>query len=227
MKTPAIQPLYDALLSRWGEQHWWPARTRLEMMLGAILTQNTAWTNVEKAISNLRENSALNFRTLDTTAPERLAEWIRPAGYFNQKAARIKGMVATIRNRFDGSLDRLFALDTPTLRSELLSWKGVGPETADSILLYAAKRPVFVIDAYTRRVLLRHGLCGEKTRYDELARLFTDSLPADAKLFNEYHALIVRLGKEHCKTKPECSGCPLEGFAEKNPDIGLAKRGAV
>ncbi len=227
MKTPAIQRFHDALFAHWGEQHWWPARTRAEMMLGAILTQNTAWTNVEKALSNLRKNGALNLRTLENCPQEKLTGWIRPAGYFNQKADYIKAMAATLRNRFDGSLDRLFALDTPTLRHELLSWKGIGPETADSILLYAGKRPVFVIDAYTRRFLSRHGLCGEKTRYDDLARLFADNLPADPRLFNEYHALIVRLGKEHCKTKPECTGCPLEGIARKNPDIGLAKHGAV
>jgi len=216
-KISEIQLFHDALFARWGEQHWWPARTRLETMVGAILTQNTAWANVEKAISNLRKNRALNFQTLENTPMEQLAEWIRPAGYFNQKAGYIKGMLETIRSRFGGSLDRLFALDTPALRTELLSWKGIGPETADSILLYAGKRPVFVVDAYTRRFLSRHGLCGKKTSYDDLSRLFADNLSNEVPLFNEYHALIVKLGKEHCKTKPKCKGCPLENIARKKP----------
>ena len=209
---PFIQPAFDALFVRWGEQHWWPAETRLEMMIGAILTQNTAWTHVEKAISNLRKNGALNFQALEKVEQEKLAEWIRPAGYFNQKASYIKAMVETLQNKFDGSLHSLFALDTPALRNELLSWKGIGPETADSILLYAARRPVFVVDAYTKRFLSRHGWCSEKASYDSVAKLFTDNLPEDIQLFNEYHALIVQLGKEHCNTKPKCKGCPLEPF---------------
>jgi endonuclease-3 related protein len=185
------------------------------MMLGAILTQNTAWTNVEKAIANLRRAGALDLRTLEQAPLDKVAEWIRPAGYFNQKAGYIKGMVGQILSRFDGSLHRLFALDTTALRRELLSWKGVGPETADSILLYAGKRPVFVVDAYTRRVGSRHGWCDRKASYDALARLFTDHLPADAALYNEYHALIVRLCKEYCNTTPRCEGCPLEPLLPK------------
>lgn len=212
MTNSFIQPAYEALFERWGEQHWWPGRTRLEMMLGAILTQNTVWTNVEKAIANLRSNNALNIPALEKASREELAKWIRPAGYFNQKSDYIKGMVETIQERFDGSLNPLFALDTPTLRTELLSWKGIGPETADSILLYAAQRPIFVVDAYTKRFLSRHGWCDEKATYDSVAKLFTDSLPVDVQLYNEYHALIVRLGKEHCNTKPKCAGCPLECF---------------
>jgi endonuclease-3 related protein len=182
------------------------------MMLGAILTQNTAWTNVEKAVANLRKAGAVNLDALQEASAEQIAEWIRPAGYFNQKTGYIKTMVAMITNRFDGSLNCLFALDTPALRKELLSWRGVGPETADSILLYAAGRPVFVVDAYTKRVCSRHGWCSPKASYDEVARLFTDVLPEDAALYNEYHALIVRLCKEHCGTTPRCEGCPLECF---------------
>lgn len=210
MSSEVIQ-MYKNLFARWGEQHWWPAETRLEMMLGAVLTQNTAWSNVEKAISNLRKNRALSFQALEKTPQEQIAEWIRPAGYFNQKAGYIQEMLTQIRKKFDGSLNRLFALDTPELRRELLSWKGIGPETADSILLYAGKRPVFVVDAYTRRVCLRHGWIDEKATYDEIARMFTDHLPADVQLFNEYHALIVRLCKEHCTARrQQCGGCPLE-----------------
>ncbi len=209
-RSAFIQQAYDALYATWGEQHWWPAETRLEMMLGAILTQNTAWTNVEKAITGLRKHDALKLLSLEKASVKQIAEWIRPAGYFNQKAGYIKSMVETIRDRFDGSLNKLFSLDTSTLRKELLSWKGVGPETADSILLYAGKRPVFVVDAYTRRICSRHGWCGKNTSYDSIATLFTDNLPAYTRLYNEFHALIVRLCKEHCKTKPKCEGCPLE-----------------
>jgi len=205
-----IRQSYDALYARWGEQHWWPARTRLEMMLGAILTQNTAWTNVEKAIFNLHMANAFNLETLEKSSREQIAEWIRPAGYFNQKAGYIKTMVENIRKRFGGSLNRLFALDTPALRKELLSWRGIGPETADSILLYAARRPVFVIDAYTKRVCSRHGWCDSNASYDSVAKRFTDNLPEDVQLYNEFHALIVRLCKEHCRTMPKCKGCPLE-----------------
>jgi len=212
LHTHPIQEYYDALFARWGEQHWWPGDTRLEMMLGAILTQNTAWTNVEKAIENLRKNNALDLAVLGNLSVERLAEWIRPAGYFNQKAGYIKQMVDNLHHRFDGSINKLFALDTPALRKELLSWKGIGPETADSILLYAGKRPVFVVDAYTKRFLSRHGRCHQKAAYNDIARLFIDNLPENAQLYNEYHALIVRLGKEHCKTRPQCDGCPLQRF---------------
>ena len=182
------------------------------MILGAILTQNTAWTNVEKALSNLRKNGALNLEALEKASVEHVAEWIRPAGYFNQKAGYIKEMTNTIRDRFDGSLNNLFALDTPGLRKELLAWKGVGPETADSILLYAGKRPVFVVDAYTRRVGSRHGWCSTSASYDSLAKLFTDNLPTDVALYNEYHALIVRLCKDYCTAQPKCANCPLEPF---------------
>ena len=210
--NPYIHPSYDALFARWGQQHWWPAQTRLEMMLGAILTQNTAWINVEKAIENLRNNGALVLDSLNNASLEQLVEWIRPAGYFNKKAGTIKVMVDAIRHRFDGSLDKLFALDTLPLRKELLSLKGIGPETADSILLYAGKRPVFVVDAYTKRFLFRHGWCDEKASYDQITEVFTENLPEDVQLYNEYHALIVRLGKEHCNTQPKCNGCPLEIF---------------
>jgi endonuclease III related protein len=212
MNPFVIQQSYQALFTRWGGQHWWPARTRLEMMMGAILTQNTAWTNVEKAISNLRQHDALKFQALEQASRGQIAEWIRPAGYFNQKAGYIKGLIETIRRDFNGSLYQLFALDTATLRKELLAWNGVGPETADSILLYAGKRPVFVVDAYTKRVCSRHGWCGEKATYDTVAKLFAGNLPKDARLYNEYHALIVRLCKEHCTTKSKCEGCPLERF---------------
>lgn len=210
--SPQIYRAYDALFDRWGEQHWWPAQTRLEMMLGAILTQNTAWTNVENAIEILRNNGALVLDSLNKASLEQLVEWIRPAGYFNRKAGYIKGMTEAIHRRFNGSIDELFALGTLPLRKELLSWKGIGPETADSILLYAGKRPVFVVDTYTKRFLFRHGWCDVNASYDQVTKVFAENLPEDVPLYNEYHALIVRLGKEHCNTKPKCSGCPLEIF---------------
>ncbi len=200
-QRPPLLTLYQSLLDRYGRQRWWPARTRAEMMIGAILTQNTAWTNVEKALSNLRENKALNFQTLETLPTEKLAEWIRPAGYFNQKAGYLKALAGMIHADFGGSLDRLFRLDTPELRKKLLAVKGVGPETADSILLYAAKRPLFVVDAYTRRLLTAHGYEEEaRSSYNTIVTLFTLQLPADVQLYNEFHALIIRWGKNHPKT---------------------------
>lgn len=195
-KKQNLSELYNKLFAQHGPQGWWPGSTRAEMIIGAILTQNTAWTNVEKAISNLRKNSTLNFRTLEQTPQTQLAEWIRPAGYFNQKAGYLKAFAQMLAKEYDGSLAWLLKLDTPELRKKLLAVKGIGPETADSILLYAAKRPVFVVDAYTRRFLAAHGYKKEAVAsYDEIADLFTARLPPDVQLFNEYHALIVCRGK--------------------------------
>lgn len=190
--------LYEKLFAQYGPQNWWPARTRTEMIIGAILTQNTVWTNVEKALSNLRKNSAMTFQTLEKTPVAQIAEWIRPAGYFNQKAGYLKAFAERLEKNEGGSLDRLFKLETSELRKTLLACKGIGPETADSILLYAARRPVFVVDAYTRRFLAAHGFKKEsEASYDEIAAFFTAQLPADVQLFNEYHALIVRWAKNH------------------------------
>ena len=205
----SLLAVYDALFARWGPQGWWPAETPFEMMLGAVLTQNVAWTNVEKALANLREAGELNLPALANLSDDRLSERIRPAGFYRQKTRYVRFMVDRLLDRFSGDLDRLFALETPALRAELLSWTGIGPETADSILLYAAHRPVFVVDAYTRRVFSRLGHCAPDASYDELACLFRTALPADVALFNEYHALIVRLAKTHCKTRPDCRNCPL------------------
>jgi endonuclease-3 related protein len=209
---PKFYKAYDALFAHYGEQRWWPAESRLEMMLGAILTQNTSWTNVEKALFNLRKADALKFQPLENSSREDIAESIRPAGFFNQKSSTIKGMINIIRDHFDGSLNKLFELEISELRTELLSWKGFGKETADCIILYAAKKPVFVVDAYTKRICMRHGWIDEKETYDDIAHLFTDNLPEDIQLFNEYHALIVQVCKDHCRTKPKCEGCPLESF---------------
>ena len=206
--APPLHPVYRALYRAWGPQHWWPGRTRLEVVVGAVLTQNTAWGNVEQAIARLRRARALSLDRLHAAPLVQLADWIRPAGYFRVKARRLRALTTMIASRH-GSLPRLLRLDTDTLRAELLKVNGVGPETADSILLYAAGRPVFVVDAYTRRFMTRHGWLDPRAPYDDTVRVFTGSLPRDSKLFNEFHALIVRLGKTHCRTSPRCEGCPL------------------
>lgn len=213
-KFPAIE-VYERLFARWGEQHWWPGSTRLEVIVGAILTQNTNWQNVERAITNLKKADCMSYEALAALSEAELAELIRPAGYFNVKAARLKSFIRFLGTEHGGSLRRLFALELSELRKQLLTVKGIGPETADSISLYAGGKPSFVIDTYTRRFMHRHGWCDKKIPYDDLAVLFTDQLEPDRELFNEYHALIVRLAKEHCKkAKPACAGCPLEPFLE-------------
>ena len=219
MNPPPIQDVFDHLLQRYGHQHWWPAESRLEMMLGAILTQNTAWKNVEKALENLKSAQALELNVLEQTPREQIAEWIRPAGYFNQKSGYIKEMVMSIRGRFEGSLERLFALETADLRSELLSWRGVGPETADSILLYAMEQPTFVVDAYTARLTKRHEWIDPEADYYDIKDFFESSVESNVDLYNEYHALIVRLGKTFCRTKPDCESCPLKDLL---PESGPA-----
>jgi endonuclease III related protein len=202
--------VFAALHRRWGAQRWWPARTRPEMIIGAILSQNTAWPNVERAIRRLRAAGALRFDRLHAADPAEVEEWIRPSGTFRVKARRLRAFTDRLHIEHGGSLDRLFRLPTPALRAWLLAVPGIGPETADCILLYAARRPVFVVDAYTRRMLERHGWAAPGEPYDAVARRFTDRLPASTPLFNEYHALIVQLGKEFCRARPRCTGCPAE-----------------
>jgi endonuclease III related protein len=171
-----IQRYYGVLYRAWGAQHWWPAETRFEVIVGAYLTQNTAWTNVEQALGNLRKAQVLNIAGIRTVKSARLQRLIRPSGYFRQKALRLKTFVAFLDHRYEGSLDKLFSQPTKKLREELLSLNGVGPETADSILLYAGNHPVFVVDAYTRRILDRHGILPEKTDYEEIRTLFQSAL---------------------------------------------------
>jgi endonuclease-3 related protein len=207
--------IYDALYSHFGPQHWWPGDTPFEIAVGAVLTQNTNWGNVEKAIGNLKREKALNARTLHEISHKKLASLIKPAGYFNVKAKRLKHFLAFLSDHYKGSMKRMKAEDLTYLRESLLSVNGIGPETADSILLYALEKPVFVIDAYTKRILQRHGVVTEKETYHELQELFHNNLKHDVELFNEYHALIVMLGKDHCKPKPACKGCPLEGINVK------------
>ena len=202
--------VYNALLNEWGPQDWWPATSSLEMMIGAILTQNTSWTQVEKAIQRLKDENALNMEILASIPSVKVESWIRSTGYYRQKASALKRMCNTLIKTFNGSTETLFSLETQELRKELLSWKGVGPETADSILLYAAHRPVFVVDTYTRRFMTRHGWSTENEPYEKLAKRFTNELETEHTLFNEYHALIVRLGKTYCRSKPQCESCPLK-----------------
>ncbi len=199
--------VFQALLDRYGPQHWWPGESPFEVMVGAVLTQNTAWENVERAIARLKAAGALDARVIVDSDPRRLAEWIRPAGYFNVKARRLQAFCAWYLER--GGLEGLQGRPTEVLREDLLGVHGIGPETADDILLYALERPVFVIDAYTRRLFARLGLVEEDWSYERLRAWFENGLPREVPLFNEYHALIVRHAKEHCRKRPRCAGCPL------------------
>lgn len=204
-----IRRIFDLLFAHYGPRHWWPAETPFEVCVGAILTQNTNWGNVEKAIANLKREGLLSAEALREIPVARLAEVIRPAGFFNVKSARLKAFVAWLYERHDGDLKRMFAGEWQKLREELLTVKGIGRETCDSILLYAGGKPSFVVDAYTTRLFSHLGLIRESADYEEVRALFMDNLPADPQLFNEYHALIVQHGKEHCRKKPLCAGCGL------------------
>jgi len=208
-----LREYYDALFAAHGPQQWWPGRTRFEIIVGAVLTQNTSWTNVERAIRNLREARLLSPKAIRRVRLTRLAQLLRPSGYFRQKTKTLKSFVNFLYASYGGSLARLFATPTAVLRDQLLSLRGVGPETADSILLYAGKHPVFVVDAYARRILQRHGHAHPKLAYDEIRKMFESSLPADHQLFNEFHALIVYIGKSYCRpSNPRCSQCSLSRF---------------
>lgn len=205
-----LRKIYGRLFAAYGPQHWWPADGAFEMIVGAILTQSTAWTNVEKAIASLKSAAALSPSALHQMPAGELARLIRPSGYYNAKARKLKAFVERLLDDYDGDLGKLFALDTVTLRRELLSIHGVGEETADSIILYAARRPVFVIDAYTRRILSRLGIAPPNQTYSAYQQLFAQNLPPDEAMFNEYHALLVRHGKDVCRKMPRCNDCCLE-----------------
>ena len=221
MESSAEQPLiyiYKKLYAFFGPQKWWPARTRFEVIIGAILTQNTAWANVEKAIRNLRRSGILSGpAAFKGVSKKRLAALITPAGYYNIKAGRLENFVEFLFSKYGGSLSRLSGQDIDKLRYELLSVNGIGPETCDSILLYAFKKAVFVVDAYTRRIFSRHKFFEEDAAYDEIQNFFMKNLSKDARLYNEYHALIVRLGKEFCRKNADCKRCPL------NPSTRLTR----
>lgn len=208
--------MYRAMLHALGPQNWWPGRTRLEVIVGAILTQNTAWTNVARAIANLRRERVLTPEALAELPGPRLARLIRPSGYYRTKAARVKRFLRFLRARYALNLSRMFARHPSILREELLSVSGIGPETADSILLYAGGVPVFVVDAYTRRILGRHGLIQPDATYDAVQVHVMENLPPDTRLYNEYHALLVAVGKDFCRPAPRCARCPLRRDLERH-----------
>ena len=237
----SIRRYYRALLTRWGPQNWWPAQSRFEVIVGAYLTQNTAWTNVEKAISALRRARVLSVKGIRDIPVDRLEQLVHSSGYYRQKAQRLKNFIAFLDSQYGGSLERMFAQPTQKLRSELLALNGVGPETADSILLYAGGHPVFVVDAYTRRILERHEVIESRTGYEGVRHVIEQAISsaqADdlkvlragaeprhpvsrmsaiertslAKHYNELHALIVRTGNEYCRSTPKCEGCPLKKY---------------
>ena len=219
--TSNLLEAYERLLKAFGPQQWWPGDSPFEVLVGAVLVQNTAWRNVERAIENLREAGVMEPKALYAVAAEELAELIRPAGYYQVKARRLRNLLKFVVEEFDGSLDAMFHTTPLTLREQLLKLNGIGPETADAILLYAGGQPTFVVDTYTHRVLARHGWIGYDSDYHDIKDYFESTLPADAPLYNEYHALLVRVGKDYCKrTAPKCEACPLRDML---PSSGIVE----
>jgi len=219
VKRARLLKIYESLHAEFGPRHWWPAAMPFEVMVGAVLTQNTSWTNVEKAILNLKKHRSLAPKALDKISRRKLAGLIRPSGYYNIKAKRLKSFVNFFISQFRGDIAFMRRENLKTLRDKLISVHGIGPETRDSILLYALNKPIFVIDAYTKRIFHRLGMTGKDAAYDELQDIFMTTLPRDVKLYNEYHALIVQLGKDICRKKPKCNLCPVNKLCEKR---GLA-----
>lgn len=215
MASAAIRLLeiYDLLDDHFGPLHWWPAKTPFEVMVGAVLTQNTNWKNVEKSIESLKQAHLLSFEAMLALPETDLAAHIRSSGYFNLKAGRLKNLLYMIEDHYGGSLEALFNDDIVSARQALLSVRGIGPETADSILLYGGGHPIFVVDGYTHRILSRHNLIPESCDYQTIQDLFMDNLEHDTRMFNQYHALLVRTAKEFCKkSNPLCDCCPLGGI---------------
>jgi len=217
-----LELLYERLFSCYGPQHWWPADEPFEVIIGAILTQSTAWANVEKAIANLKREGMMTPSALRAIPIEALARLIRPSGYYNVKARKVRAFVERLGERYGDSLERLFALPLPELRAELLSIYGIGYETADSIILYAARKPIFVVDAYTQRITERLGLNPDYGNYAALQAFFMAHLPHDEALFNEYHALFVRHGKEVCRKSPRCEPCCV-GDLCRRPGVSVTE----
>lgn len=207
--TDALLEVYDRLLACYGPQHWWPAEDAFEVIVGAILTQSAAWTNVEKAMANLKAARALTPQALLAIPVEELSTLIHACGYYNAKGRKLKAFVERLHSCYGGDLRRLLDEDVTSLRQWLLGAHGIGEETADSIILYAAGKPVFVVDAYTRRILRRLGLAPASDSYGAFQAVFMESLPRDAARYNEYHALLVRHGKEACRVTPRCPDCCL------------------
>jgi len=211
--TPqTLMQMYEAMRERFGHQGWWPGEGPLEICIGAILTQNTNWKNVERAIANLRAGGCMSISALCSREQAELAELIRPAGYFNVKAKRIKNFAAAVAASFADDIEAFLDRPVAALRADLLEINGIGPETADSIILYAAGKPSFVVDTYTYRVLVRHGVISPEDDYDAIKDLMEGSLPDDVDLWNDYHAQLVAVGKTYCRPRPRCEDCPLESF---------------
>lgn len=217
-----LKKIYNRLYKAYGPRGWWPGETPFEVMVGAILTQNTAWANVEKAIANLKYENLLTPKRLDEIGIPKLAQLIRPAGYFNIKAKRLKSFLSFLFKEYGGDL-RLMEKDSLNgLRDKLLNVNGIGPETCDSILLYALEKPIFVIDAYTRRIFSRCGIVDGDISYERLQSIFMENLAPNTRLYNEYHALIVQHGKDICKKKPNCNLCIINELCKKK---GVEKYG--
>ncbi|MCX7856623.1 MAG: endonuclease III domain-containing protein [Deltaproteobacteria bacterium] len=209
-KKELLLCVFERLLKAYGKRNWWPAESPLEVMIGCILTQNTAWKNVEKAIANMKKKNLIDLHALRSIDVGELSEVIRPVGFYTLKAKRLKALVDFLFDEFKGDLELMKRMDQHTLRKRLLGVDGVGPETADSILLYALEKPIFVVDAYTRRFLINHGLFDGRAKYERIQAFFMSNLPEDTYIYNEFHALIVYLGQKHCRKVPICKGCPLE-----------------
>lgn len=213
---PPLEEYFNSLFTALGPQHWWPGNTPFEVIVGAILTQNTSWKNVERAISNLRDAALLSIKGIRRANLRRLQTLVRPSGYFRQKARKLKAFCEFVETEYGGSLDRMFGTPTSVLREKLLGVFGIGPETADSILLYAGGHALFVVDAYTKRMLARHGWVGKNPKYADVQWIFERQFPGNSKLFNEFHALIVQAGKRWClATNPKCDVCPLGRYLEE------------
>ncbi len=211
-KGRILVEMYERLIRAVGPRHWWPGDSPFEVIVGAILTQNTSWVNVEKAIDNLKRAGMLSPVGMRGVTRGELAQVIKPSGFYRVKATRLKQFVDFFYQEFGGDMSRMRSEDLGSLRKRLLGVHGIGPETADSIILYAVEKPIFVVDAYTRRIFFRHNLIGEKWSYEQVQQMVMDELTRDVEVYNEFHALLVFLGKHWCKRVPRCGGCPLEGL---------------
>lgn len=216
---PDLLDIYSHMLYHFGHRKWWPGDSRFEIILGAILTQNTNWKNVEKALQNLKDAKCLSYKKISAMPIDQLAELIRPSGYYNQKAIKIKAFISFVNRFYKGSLKKLFSVETTLLRDQLLSIKGIGPETADSILLYAGDHLSFVVDLYTYRILTRHGWMPPEVVYHEMKEFFEESISKDIDLYKDYHAQLVAVGNNFCRKTPKCEDCPLRPFLKNDQPI--------
>jgi len=212
LREKILLEIYERLLRAFGPRHWWPGESPFEVVVGAILTQNTSWANVEKAIVNLKKTGILTPPAMRRVGEDQLARIIKPSGFYRLKASRLKGFVDFLCREFHGEMNRMRFEDLGFLRERLLNVDGIGPETADSILLYALGKPIFVVDAYTKRIFSRHNLISEKWGYAEVQSMVMGEIGGDVGMYNEFHALLVFLGKHRCRRIPRCDGCPLEGL---------------